>query len=58
MFFEEMDLHAIDHRADMCNLRPAALFGAARGALFMILKWYFKMNHIPFDNSFYIFKRD
>jgi len=27
---------------DMCNPRPAALFGAARVVLFMILKWYFK----------------
>jgi len=29
-------------RTDMCNPRPAALFGAARVVFFMILKWYFK----------------
>jgi len=29
-------------RTDMCNPRPATLFGAARVVLFMILQWYFK----------------
>jgi len=29
-------------KTDMCNPRPAELFGAARLVLFMILKWYFK----------------
>ena len=28
--------------ADMYKPRPAALFGAARLVLFMILKWYFR----------------
>ena len=34
-------------RRDMCNLQPTALFNAARGVLFMILKWDIKMNYVP-----------